>query len=384
MNQLNCADNKKYNIVYLIDGLGWGGAERLMIPILSNINRRRFQPRVCVLQNKDGNPVAAELQKINIPVDTLPIPRLREVGGLKKIINYLQAANANLLHAQLEFATVFGGLAAKWLGIPAAATLHTLPIQKKNLKLRLHDALENFFLRNFFNSVIFVSEETRAAYKRVANIRDDKSCVIYNGIDVNLFMPNRQNRASILRKFDMRPGAIVLITVAVLRELKGIQYMIRAMPAIVSAKPNVYYLIIGSGEHAESLKNEAKKSGVSNHIIFAGTRTDIAELMSTGDLFVLPTLTEALPTVLAEAMASGLPILASQVGGVPEMVQDGINGRLIPPAQPEILAGVTLEMLSDTDVLRQMGSAGRKIAEEKFNIKAQVIELENLYLRLLS
>jgi len=384
MNQPDRADNKKHTIVYLIDGLGWGGAERLMIPILSNINREHFQPRVCVLQNKDGNPVATELQKINIPVDTVLIRHLREVNGLKKIINYLQETNANLLHAQLEFATVFGGVAAKWLGIPAVATLHTLPLQKKNLKLRLHDSLENFFLRNFFNPVISVSEETRIAYKHFAKIRDGKSCVIYNGIDLNLFTPNQQNRASILRKFGIPPDAIVLITVAVLRELKGIQYMIQAMPAMVSAKPNVYYLIIGSGEHAQALQNEAKKSGVGEHIIFAGARTDIPELMPAGDLFVLPTLTEALPTVLAEAMASGLPILASHVGGVPEMVQDGINGRLIPPAQPEILTSVALEMLNNMEALRQMGNVGRQIVEEKFNIKSQVAQLENLYLRLLS
>lgn len=384
MNQPDRADNKKYTIVYLIDGLGWGGAERLMIPILSNINREHFQPRVCVLHNKDGNPVAAELQKINIPVDNVLIRHLREINGQKKIINYLQETNADLLHAQLEFATVLGGLAAKWLSIPAVATLHTLPLQKKNLKLRLHDSLENFVLRNFFNPVISVSEETRIAYKHFAKIRDDKSCVIYNGIDLNLFTPNQKNRASILRKFGIPPDAIVLITVAVLRELKGIQYMIQAMPAIVSVKPNVYYLIIGSGEHAQALQNEAKKSGVDEHIIFAGARTDIPELMPAGDLFVLPTLTEALPTVLAEAMASGLPILASHVGGVPEMVQDGINGRLIPPAQPEILTSAALEMLSNTEALRQMGSVGRQIVEEKFNIKSQVAQLENLYLRLLS
>lgn len=375
---------KKHTVVYLIDGLGWGGAERLMIPILSNVNRELIEPYVCVLQNKDGNPVAAELQKINIPVENIPIRHLREVSGVKKVTNFLQKINANLLHAQLEFATVFGGLAAKWLGIPAVATLHTLPLQNKSLKLRFHDALENFVLRNFFNPVISVSEETRLAYHHAANIRDEKSCVIYNGIDVNLFSPNRQNRASILQEFDIPSDAIVLITVAVLRELKGIQYMIQAMPGVVSAKPNVYYLVVGSGEYAESLKDEAQKSGVSEHIIFTGARTDIPQLMSAGDLFVLPTLTEALPTVLAEAMASGLPILASSVGGVPEMVEDGINGKLIPPAHPDILANATLEMLNDMEALRKMGNAGRKIAEEKFNIKSQVAQLENLYLKLLS
>ncbi|MBL8100208.1 MAG: glycosyltransferase family 4 protein [Anaerolineales bacterium] len=376
-------NNNTHNIVYMIDGLGWGGAERLMIPILSNINKKKFNVRVCVLQNKDGNPVANELREIGINVDMLSVRHLRDLTAIPRIKSYLQRVKTDLLHAQLEFATVLGGLAAKSLHIPSVVTLHTIPENEEGLKSNIHLILENFILRNFIDRVVSVSEETQRFYLRTAKLSNKKSCVIYNGIDVNKYSVNASDHSQVLKEFDIPPTAVVLTTVAVLREPKGIQYMIQAMPALVNANPQIYYLIVGGGEYFESLQNEVKNLGVDKNVRFAGARKDIPSILSASDLFVLPTLTEALPTVLAEAMAANLPIVASRVGGVPEMIQDGINGKLIEPANPEILAAVCLEMLNDRQSLRQMGIAGGKIAEEKFNIKSQVQQLQDLYNQLM-
>ncbi|MBL8049949.1 MAG: glycosyltransferase [Anaerolineales bacterium] len=383
MMQSEIENNRKYNLVYLIDGLGWGGAERLMIPILSNIDRQHFTTRVCVLQDINGNPIAKELRDLGITVDLLPVRYLRDFTASTRIINYLRDVKADLLHAQLEFSTVLGGIAAKWLGIPSVVTLHTLPSQEEGLKSRLHLALENFMLRHFFDSIISVSKETQRFYKQTAKIPDKKSNVIYNGVDVTHYSTTLPNRSTTLKELGIPSTATVIITVAVLRELKGIQYMIRAMPSLSDAQPQIYYLVVGGGEYYEPLQDEVKKAGVHEKVVFTGARKDIPALMTASDLFVLPTLTEALPTVLAEAMALGLPILASRVGGVPEMIQEDINGKLIEPADPQTLAAVCLEMLKDPQRLRQMGNAGRKIAEEKFNIKTQVQQLQNLYLRLI-
>lgn len=372
-----------YNIIYMIDGLGWGGAERLMIPILSTLDRRRFNARVCVLQNKDGNPVANELREIGIPVDMLPIRYLRDLTAIPRIIAYLQETQADLLHAQLEFATVLGGIAAKRLGIPSVTTLHTIPNDIEGLKGKLHFALENFILRNFINCIVSVSEEAQRFYLQTAKFSQNKSRVIYNGIDINKYSIASSERAKVLGEFGIPEHVTLLTTVAVLREPKGIQYMIRAMPKILRADSNIYYLVVGGGEYFENLQAEVKKLDLEKNVKFAGARKDIPSILSVSDLFVLPTLTEALPTVLAEAMAASLPIVASQVGGVPEMVQDGFNGKLIEPANPDALAAACLELLSDRQTLRQMGNAGRKIAEEKFNIKSQVRQLQDLYAQLI-
>jgi glycosyltransferase involved in cell wall biosynthesis len=381
----NISKSRKFNIVFLIDGLGWGGAERLMVPILANIDRELFSVRVGVFQIRNGNPIADDLRSLGIPVDLIPVPYLRDLTAVSRIASYLKDVKADLIHAQLELGDILGGIAALRMHLPSVSTLHTMPSQDMSLKSRLHQEVEYFCLRHFFNMVISVSNEARQFHRKIGRLSDQKTCTIYNGIDLSNFPTASQlDRKIVLNEFSIPTSATVLITVAVLRELKGIQYMIRALPKILAANPDLYYLVAGSGDFQDELVVEAAQAGVSERVIFAGARKDIPALMSASDLFVLPTLTEALPTVLAEAMASYLPILACRVGGVPEMVEDGINGRLVTPADSQQLASACNEMLKQPDVLFEMGQAGRRIVEEKFNVHVQVQKLQSLYQNLIT
>lgn len=382
---INISETKKFNIVFLIDGLGWGGAERLMIPILANMDRRLFSVRVGVFQVRNGNPIADDLRALGIPVDLIPVPYMRDLTAVSRITAYLKDVNADLIHAQLELGDILGGLAALRMRLPIVSTLHTMPSQDMSLKSRMHQEVEYFCLRHFFNMVISVSDEARQFHKEIGKLPDRKTCTIYNGIDLSHFPVSPQsNREAVLREFNIPAASTVLITVAVLRELKGIQYMIRALPEILSVYPDLYYLIAGSGDFQGALMEEAARVGVSERVVFAGARKDVPALMSASDIFILPTLTEALPTVLAEAMAASLPILASRVGGVPEMVEDGINGKMVAPADPQQLANVCTDMLRDPDALVKMGLAGRQIVEEKFNVRVQVDKLQALYQSLIT
>jgi len=381
----NISKSRKFNIVFLIDGLGWGGAERLMVPILANIDRELFSVRVGVFQIRNGNPIADDLRSLGIPVDLIPVPYLRDLTAVSRIASYLKDVKADLIHAQLELGDILGGIAALRMHLPSVSTLHTMPSQDMSLKSRLHQEVEYFCLRHFFNMVISVSNEARQFHRKIGRLSDQKTCTIYNGIDLSNFPTASQlDRKIVLNEFSIPTSATVLITVAVLRELKGIQYMIRALPKILAANPDLYYLVAGSGDFQDELVVEAAQAGVSERVIFAGARKDIPALMSASDLFVLPTLTEALPTVLAEAMASYLPILACRVGGVPEMVEDGINGRLVTPADSQQLASACNEMLKQPAVLFEMGQAGRRIVEEKFNVHVQVQKLQSLYQNLIT
>ena len=136
-------------------------------------------------------------------------------------------------------------------------------------------------------------------------------------------------RAKVRAELGIPSDANLLTSVAVLRPQKGIQYMIRALSAILASIPNTYYLVVGDGSHRNFLMEEVNTSNLGNRVIFTGMRKDVARLLSASDVFVLPTLTEALPTVLAEAMAARLPIVASRVGGIPEMITTGQNGCLV-------------------------------------------------------
>jgi len=383
-NDKNFSDHlrRKYNIVFIIDGLGMGGAERLMIPILRNLSREYFEPRVCVLQVRDGNPVANDIRALGVPVDLLPVPYLRDITAIPRIRKYLMDVKADLVHTQLELADSLGSFAAKLLRLPSVCTIHTMPSQNMKLKSKVHQEIETLSLHYFCDRIIAVSEEARLFYIKTSNESPQKVTTIYNGIDLTNFInvDAHQERLKVREELGIPPEANLLTTVAVLRPLKGIQFMIQALPAILVANPNVYYLIVGSGSHYDALVEEVDKAGVKERVIFAGLRSDIPQIMAASDIFVLPTLTEALPTVLAEAMAARLPVVACAVGGVPEMVIEEHNGRLVSPEIPRELSDACIALLADPVLRNKMGENGWRIVNEKFNIQAQVEQLRKLYL----
>lgn len=378
--------SRKYNIVFIIDGLGMGGAERLMIPILKNLNRENFEPRVCVLQVKDGNPVANSLRALGVPVDLLAVPYLRDITAIPRIRKYLKEVKADLVHTQLEFSDTLGNIASKLLRLPSVCTIHTMPSQEMDRKSRIHQEIETQSLRFFCDRVIAVSNEARSFYIKISNLPSQKVVTIYNGIDLANFATNdlRRERINMRRELGIPLDANLLITVAVLRPLKGIQFMIQALPTILAETPNLYYLIVGSGSYQDTLVNEADKAGVKHRVVFAGIRNDIPQLLAASDIFVLPTLTEALPTVLAEAMGARLPIIASAVGGIPEMVTDGENGILVLPGISQELSNACIKLVFNAEMRNSMGNSGWKIVNEKFNIQGQVEKLEKLYLDLIN
>lgn len=376
----------RYNIVYFIDGLGMGGAERLMVPILTNLNRDLFEPRVCVFKVKGGNPIADELRANGIPVDLLPIPYLRDLTAVPRLWNYLKTRQADLVHTQLEYAATLGSFASRLRGLPNVCTIHTMPSQDMSVRWKAHQQLEWFSLKWFCDRVISVSEEARQYHIAVSRSAPEKVITLYNGIDLTPYqsLDNRLERESARREFGIPLDAVALVTVAVLREAKGIQFMLRAMPAVLRSFPNAYYLVVGGGDYRPALEEEAKRAGVQTNVVFAGTRSDIPRLLAAGDLFILPTLTEALPTVLAEAMAARLPIVASAVGGVPEMIVNDANGILVSAGNINDLENAAVKLLSDPALRRQMGEAGWRIVNQKFNIKTQVRQLEQLYMDLIA
>jgi len=378
----NSRPEKTYRIAYLIDGLSMGGAERLMVPMLKYLSRAHFEPHICAMQSKDGNPMAEDLRALGIPVECLDIQHLRDLDAIPRLRRYLKKIGADLVHTQLEAANILGNISAKLLGLPSVCTIHVMPSLDVKTKTKFHQRVEWFTLRYFCDRVISVSEEARRYHIAISGASDRQATTIYNGIDLSAFseMDYVQERNAVRAEYKIPSSANVLVTVAVLRPPKGIQFMIRALPAILAAHPKTYYLIVGGGSHHEALIEEVNRTGVGERVIFAGMRRDVPRLLAASDIFVLPTLTEALPTVLAEAMAAKLPIVASRVGGIPEMIQDGQNGILVAPEDLDALAVACNQLLDSPEQRVMMGAEGRRIANQKFSIERQVHQLKELYM----
>jgi glycosyltransferase involved in cell wall biosynthesis len=372
-------------ILYLIDSLGRGGAERLLVIYLQHLDQSRYEPRVCALQVRGGNPVGDDIRQLGIPVDLVPVRHLRDLRAVPRLWWYLRQQQIDVLHTQLEFSNTLGTIAGYLRRIPRVCTLHLADEPEKGSKTRRRIRLMWWVLKHFCDGVIAVSEETRQFHLRVSGDSPEKVLTIYNGIDVAAFGSiSDADQSSLRAELNISPAARVLTTVCVLRPQKGIQFLIAAMPAIVEQVPDAVYLIVGDGDHRETLETCVREQGMQNHVIFAGFRQDVARVMAISDVFVLPTLGDALPTVVAEAMAAGKPVIASSAGGVPEMVADRISGLLVPPGDVNALVSACVSLLQDQEQAHTMGLEGRRISEERFNIPRQVDCLEAVYERLLT
>ena len=359
-----------------------GGAERLMAPILKHLSRVHFDPYVCAIQSKDGNLLADELRALGLPVECLDIKHLRDLDAIPRVIRYLKEIETDLVHTQLEAANLLGNISAKLLRLPSVCTIHVMPSLEVKAKTRLHQRAEWFVLRHFCDRVISVSEEARQYHIQISGSSREQVRTIYNGIDLSAFLDldYAVERNAVRTELGIPLEANVLVTVAVLRPQKGIQFMIRALPEVLASSPHTYYLIVGSGSHQNALLEEVDKAGAPERVIFAGMRKDVPRLLAASDVFVLPTLTEALPTVLAEAMAARLPVIASRVGGIPEMIADRQNGFLVEPEDLDGLSSACIRLLENPDERAAMGAAGWKIVNQKFSIQRQVEQLKELYL----
>lgn len=372
----------KIKVIWIIDSLGQGGAEHLMPGILGHMDRTRFDLRVCALQERFGNPIAVKIKELGIPVDMVPIPHLRTPGAMDSLRSYLRDRQPDVVHTQLEFSDTLGSLAARLEHIPAVSTMHVIPEPSIRSREFWRHRFMWLSLKYCSRRVFAVSEGARQHYIKSGGLPPARVQTLYNGIDLSRYTVDEPSKARLRAEFSLPAGAPVLVTVAYLREPKGIQYMLAALPDVLRAHPECRYLIVGDGSHRGALEAQTRELGLENNVVFTGQRSDIPEVLAVSDIFVLPTLTEALPTVLAEAMAAGKAIIASGVGGVPEMVEDGRNGLLLPPAQPDKLAEAVNALLGDPAGRDAMGKAGAAIAAAKFDIDRQCRQLEACYTEL--
>jgi len=371
----------KYNLVYVIDGMGMGGAEKLLLQTVLNLNKDQFNPRICILQEKGNTNFKDYLARHDIKYDVLDIQRLRTPNALSRMVSYFKKYKTDIVHTQLLHSDVIGNIAAKFAGIPSLCTIHTLISKEQALKKRLKQRLEWLVHRHCSRKIVTVSEASRLNYLQYnTSCPPSKVVTLHNGIDLTQFPHiDGEGRNCFRDALKIVENRKILVTVAVLRKEKGIQYVLGALPEIIKQVPEVVYLVVGEGSYRKQLETLVAEKNLERNVIFTGERDDIPRILTIADIFLLPSLTEALPTVLAEAMAAGLPVIATDVGGIPEMIIDNRNGTIVSPGNPGQLASASIDLLMNTAKADKMGQAGKEIVHEKFNIALQVSELEDLY-----
>jgi glycosyltransferase involved in cell wall biosynthesis len=226
--------------------------------------------------------------------------------------------------------------------------------------------------------VVGVSDDTTHNLRHYERIPEGKLATIPNGIDLQ---PIRSDATQLRQELGIAPGTPVIGTAGRLAHQKGLEFLVQAAEMLRPRFPDLKILIVGEGSEQAALQEMVDRAGLQENVRLLGLRMDIPDLLALFDIYALPSRWEGLPMAILEAMAAGLPIVGSAVGGVPTAVREGVNGFLVEPEDAASLAGALERLLNDPNLRRRMGEAGRKRYEASFTARQMTRRYEKLYLR---
>ncbi|HEY0141059.1 MAG TPA: glycosyltransferase [Thermoanaerobaculia bacterium] len=375
-------------LLWLIDSLTVGGAESLIIPFARRLDRSRYALTVCCLSTVAGNAIEPELRKEGVPIVNLGARNLRDRAAFRRLVALVKSEKFDLVHAHLPYASIWSAVLSRNTGVPSISSLHVAPSATRELhdSLRhrvlteVRDRLMRFVMNRWSSRVISVSGALRDIYLARGGVDEAKMRVVHNGIELDRFRRDRAStRTQVEREFRLPHGAKIAVTVAVLRPKKGIEVLLEAAKRV----PDAYFLIVGDGPKREEWNALAEQLGVADRIRWAGYRRDVDALLAGCDLFVHPSLDDAFPTVLLEAMAAGLPVVATRVGGIPEIVSE-FTGTLVPAGDANELAMAIHALMNDDVARKRMSVAAEKTALENFSTEAWIGRLDAVYREVLA
>lgn len=370
--------NQKIKILYLQPTLGvGGGAEELRLTILRYIDKEKYDIRLCCLAEKGG--IGEEIEDLGFKVDVLGTSqRLFNVLSFFPILNYLKRNNFDVVQTCLSVPNLYGRLAAIMAGVPYIISEEHCYYERYNPYLGYLFKFFDEMLSRHTYKIITCSDAVKQRIAKEEKIDEDKFLTIHNAIDIEKFTINCSKKEARLT-LGLDPGVPVIGFVSSLAQRKGHIYLLQAMRLIISAYPETKLLIAGQGPLRKELESFVEREDLHNSVCFLGLRRDVPLILKAMDIFVSPAIKEAFGINLIEAMYSGLPCVATNVGGIPEVVKDGLTGRLVPAKDPQALYQAVKELIDKPDLAEKYGAAGKRRVMEHFTADKYVKKLETLY-----
>lgn len=353
---------KKIKIIHIITSLNFGGAERMLFDLGRRLKQDGLDIKVITVVG--GGPLVSDFEREGIEVLVFYKKSKIGFGLVGQIYKYLRAEKPVIVHTHLFGGDTWGRLAAILARVPIiVSTEHNTNLDEGWFKRKIKK-----FLSFFTNKIVAVSEAVRNYSINVDHINKNKMVVIPNGIEMERFAAIPE------RKYSSPP---IIGVVGRLEKQKGHEYLFEALN-LIKTIPWILW-VVGDGSLKNRLERLAKDLSLRERIIFLGARSNIPEILSEIDIFVLPSLWEGLGLAVLEAAAAGKPIVASRVGGIPEVIEDRKTGILVEPKNIKSLADGLEQMLLGEGEARAMGRKAREVVAEKFNVEKMVRDYERLY-----
>jgi len=371
----------RINILHIYQNSKIGGIQQQILSLVMAYDREKFCPVVCCFGPKME--VGIEIEKAGIEVVALNRRRYNKfsAGIIFDLYRLMKDRNIHVLRTHKYRANFYGRIAGALAGVPViVASEHNIYRDEK--ERRLIRRISNKILSMVTDKMVTVSDAIRKDILRYDRVSPSKVMVLHNGVDTERFKPG-VNFGDVREQHALSKDDVVIGFVGRLVINKGLNYLIEAF-ALLKDSCNAKLLIVGDGSLMEELKKQAKDKGLEGSVIFTGLRRDITDILSTIDLFVLPSIKEGLPNSLLEAMAMSKPVVATAVGGVPEIIEHGATGLLVQPADRDGLAAAIKTVIDNPLMAKNMGIAARDFIENNYSIKATAGRWETLYISLLA
>ena len=365
------------NILHLITRLPTGGAERLLVSILRQLDHTRFRSIVCCIE--EGGDLAGEIEALGIP---LIILGRKKKGHDRSIVpslcDLIKTHDIDLVHSHLYRANLYGRLAAKRCGVPAIASIHNTYTKPK-----WHRRLMNWWLSRYTAKIIAGSDEVRRDIERYDWVPARLIETLPNCIDLRR-VETRLSRSEARQRLGFDDQHIVLGTVGRLEKQKGQIFLLRAFARLVNAADfpagrHLRLIIVGDGRERETLQEAAVTLDIADKVAFLGTRQDTADLFKAMDLYVMSSLWEGLSLAKLEAMAANLPVIVSDVGGAAEVLGDNEFGLRVPPGNAEALASAIRRLIENPDLRADLADKGRQRVVSGYSSEVLMQRLQTLY-----
>jgi glycosyltransferase involved in cell wall biosynthesis len=364
---------KKIKVVHILPMLGPGGAERMAVHIVRGLNRRRFEVAVVSIWHRVGSDLEHLLDDCDVRAEYLGKGQGFDCRTFHRLHRILRHHRPDIVHTHLH---VLPYALPSLLLLKRVSWLHTV----HNLAEREIESRARYIQRCALNCGIVpvaVSEEVALSLKHVYGIQ--RCCVIPNGIPTKHYAHPHVSRSEWRRKERFREDQILYVCVARYAPQKNHAMLLKAFAQGPAANPNAHLVLVGDGILRKVLEKQAKELGIFGRVRFLGLRTDIPDVLGAMDVFVLSSDWEGNPLSVMEAMASGLPIVSTAVGGVPDLFVNGREGFFVPRGDVQGFSDRMTLLLRDHEIRQSMGIAAARRARENFDVSRMVRAYEELY-----
>ena len=361
-------------VAIVIDSLQTGGAQKLITAFTSQSSKYGIEPVVINLGKTGSTAILDAIEVHGAKVFTITAGSLFSLSRLRWLVQFFRDSHIDIVHAHLLYANILASVAASVARIPVVCTLHSTHTEQ-GWRLRLLNALEDICLRKFATRILAVGQEVAAAHhgRYPGRVVD----VIPNGIPEPEDVPD-QTRERLRSELAGDKPDVILITVGRFEPSKGYHDMVEAFKLLQRKNRKLKLLMVGSGSLHESIRSQVETLELGQSVILAGERHDIPQLLASSDIFVSSSHREGLPLSLLEAMMAALPIVATSVGDIPNVVTEEM-GIVVPPRQPAELAAALEELATSPERRREMGRAAKDRARQEYSLDVWMQRYVRLY-----